>query len=108
MHHNTVLGRGFGMMGRLGEISDRAWPTTHSSQDANLAAGCGYRRASAQNVDVAVESILSGFAGWEKGAERRGIVRQPGLYDRRAAADAGANEGVANTLLNMEWYGLGA
>ncbi len=73
---NTVLGR-FGMMGRLGEKIREEQGLAYyafSSQDANLAAGVWLASAgvSPENVDVAVESILSEFARLGEEAERRG------------------------------------
>jgi zinc protease len=109
---NTVLGR-FGMMGRLGEKIREEQGLAYyafSSQDANLAAGVWLAAAGVnpENVDVAVESILSEFArlGEEPPSEEE-LSDSQAFMTGVLPLTLETNEGVANTLLNMEWYGLG-
>lgn len=109
---NTILGQ-FGMMGRLGEnIREQQGLAyyAYSGQDANLAAGVWFAGAGVNpdNVERTVESILAEFA--RLGGEP---VTEEELADSQAFMTGvlpltlETNEGVANTLLNMEWYGLG-
>lgn len=109
---NTVLGR-FGMMGRLGEKIREEQGLAYyafSSQDANLAAGVWLASAgvSPENVDVAVESILSEFARLgEEAPSDEELSDSQAFMTGVLPLTLETNEGVANTLLNMEWYGLG-
>jgi len=109
---NTILGL-FGMMGRLGETIREEQGLAYyaySSQDANLAAGVWYAAAGVNpnHVEQTVESILAEFA--RLGSEP---VTEEELADSQAFMTGvlpltlETNEGVANTLLNMEWHGLG-
>ncbi len=109
---NTILGH-FGMMGRLGEkVREQQGLAyyAYSNQDANQAAGVWLAAAGVNpaHVDLAVGSILAEF-------ERLG--REPVSAEELADSQAymtgvlplalETNEGVASTLLNMEWHGLG-
>jgi zinc protease len=109
---NTILGR-FGMMGRLGETVREEQGLAYyaySSLDATPAAGIWLASAGVNpnNVDVAIESILAEF-------ERLGDERVPDteLADSQAYMTGvvpltlETNEGVASTLLQMEWHDLG-
>ena len=109
---NTILGR-FGMMGRLGESlrEDQGLAyTCSSSQDAESAGGAWYAVAGVHPDDVepAIEAIQHEF-------ERLGneLVPVDELRDSQAYMTGivplalETNAGVASTLVNMEWYGLG-
>jgi zinc protease len=109
---NTILGR-FGMMGRLGERVREEQGLAYycySTQDAELGAGVWLAEAGVNpaNVQQAVDSILAEF-------ERLGseLVSEQELSDSQAYMTGvlpltlETNDGVASTLLNMEWYGLG-
>jgi zinc protease len=109
---NTILGR-FGMMGRLGERVREEQGLAYyaySSQDAGPHAGVWLAAAGVNpaNVGQAVASILAEFAR---------LGQEPVPADELADSQAymtgvlpltlETNEGVASTLLNMEYYGLG-
>ena len=109
---NTILGR-FGMMGRLGETVREEQGLAYyaySTLDATSAAGVWLAGAGVNpdNVDIAVDSILAEFE--RLGAER---VSDGELSDSQAYMTGvvpltlETNEGVATTLLQMEWHGLG-
>jgi zinc protease len=109
---NTILGR-FGMMGRLGdkvrEEQGLAY-YVYSSQEAGPVAGSWYAAAGVNpaNVEQAITSIQEEF-------ERLAVepVSDEELADTQAyltgvlPLQLETNEGVASTLLNMEWHGLG-
>ena len=109
---NTILGV-FGMMGRLGEVVREQQGLAYyaySSQDANLDAGVWLASAGVNpaHVEQAIESMMTEFAR---------LSAQPVSADELADSKAyltgvlpltlETNEGIAATLLNMEWYGLG-
>lgn len=109
---NTILGR-FGMMGRLGErVREQQGLAyyAYSSQDAGPLAGVWLAAAGVNpaNVGQAVAGILAEFT-------RLGQEPVPAaeLADSQAYLTGvlpltlETNEGVASTLLNMEYYGLG-
>ena len=109
---NTILGR-FGMMGRLGESlrEDQGLAyTCSSSQDAERAGGAWLAVAGVQpdDVELAIEAIQHEF-------DRLGneLVPLDELRDSQAYMTGivplalETNAGVASTLVNMEWYGLG-
>jgi zinc protease len=109
---NTILGR-FGMMGRLGEHVREELGLAYyvySSQEAGPAAGIWYAVAGVNpaNVEQAVGSIQEQFA---RLGETR--VSDEELADTQAyltgvlPLQLETNEGVASTLLNMEWNALG-
>jgi zinc protease len=109
---NTILGR-FAMMGRLGEnVREQQGLAyyVYSSQEAGPHAGLWYAAAGVNpaNVDQAVESIQQEFA---RLAEEE--VDEEELRDTQAyltgilPLQLETNDGVAGTLLNMEWQGLG-
>lgn len=109
---NTVLGR-FGMMGRLGETVREQLGLAYyaySTLDAMPAAGVWLASAGVnpRNVDLAVDSVLAEFA--RLGDERVGDEE---LADSQAYLTGvvpltlETNEGVASTLLQMEWHNLG-
>ncbi len=109
---NTILGS-FGMMGRLGESVREQQGLAYScssSLDVDLIAGAWFASAgvSPENVEQAVAAILHEF-------ERLGSKPVP-AEELRDSQDymtgivplaLETNAGVASTLLNMEWYGLG-
>lgn len=109
---NTILGR-FGMMGRLGdkvrEEEGLAY-YVYSSQESGPNAGLWYAAAGVNpaNVEQAITSIRREFA---RLAEEK--VSDEELADTQAyltgilPLQLETNEGVASTLLNMEWYQLG-
>jgi zinc protease len=109
---NTVLGR-FGMMGRLGERvreEEGLAYYVYSTQDAGEAAGAWLAAAGVNpaHVDQAIASILDEFARL-----REEPVPDAELADSQAYMTGvlpltlETNEGVAATLLNMEYYKLG-
>ncbi len=109
---NTILGR-FAMMGRLGENvrEDQGLAYyVYSTQEAGPIAGLWYAAAGVNpaNVDQAVAAIQHEFA--RLAAEP---VDEEELRDTQAyltgilPLQLETNEGVASTLLNMEWQGLG-
>jgi zinc protease len=109
---NTILGR-FGMMGRLGENvreSQGLAYYVYSSQEAGPHAGLWYAAAGVNpaNVEQAITSIQEEFA--RLATEH---VSDEELADTQAyltgvlPLQLETNEGVASTLLNMEWNGLG-
>lgn len=109
---NTILGR-FGMMGRLGEAVREEQGLAYyaySTLDALPAAGTWYASAGVNpaNVDLTVASILAEFN--RLGAEP---IPDEELADSQAYMTGvvpltlETNEGVASTLLQMEWHGLG-
>lgn len=109
---NTILGR-FGMMGRLGEKVREEQGLAYycsSTHDAELFAGVWLAEAGVNpaNVAQAVASILTEFD--RLGSE---LVSDQELADSQAYLTGvlpltlETNGGVATTLLNMEWYGLG-
>lgn len=109
---NTILGR-FGMMGRLGdkvrEEQGLAY-YVYSSQESGPNAGIWYAAAGVNpaNVDQAIASIQEEFA--TLASER---VTDEELADTQAyltgvvPLQLETNDGVASTLLNMEWNQLG-
>jgi len=109
---NTILG-GFGMMGRLGESVREQQGLAYgcsSTLDADLIAGAWFANAGVnpENIEQAIAAILQEF-------ERLGAETVP-TEELRDSQDymtgivplaLETNSGVASTLLNMEWYGLG-
>jgi zinc protease len=109
---NCILGQ-FGMMGRLGERVREEQGLAYYCYSASVAEqedGLWFAAAGVNPVDVdaAVESILAEFD--RLGAEP---VNAEELADSQAYLTGvvpltlETNEGVASTLLSMEWYGLG-
>jgi zinc protease len=109
---NTILGR-FGMMGRLGESVREEQGLAYyvySSQEAGPNAGLWYAAAGVNpaNVEQAIDSIQSEFA---RLANER--VSDEELADTQAyltgtlPLQLETNDGVASTLLNIEWNKLG-
>jgi zinc protease len=109
---NTILGR-FGLMGRLGERVREELGLAYyvySSQEAGPAAGLWFAAAGVNpaNLEQAVGSLQEEFA---RLGETR--VSEEELADTQAyltgmlPLQLETNEGVASTLLNMEWNGLG-
>jgi zinc protease len=109
---NCILGQ-FGLMGRLGtrvrEEQGLAY-YAYSSLACELAGGVWVAGAGVNpaNVDAAIESIQAEFT--RIGAEQVGAEE---LDDSQAYLTGvlpltlETNEGVAGTLLSMEWFGLG-
>ncbi len=109
---NTILGR-FGMMGRLGEeIREEQGLAyyAYSNQDANVAAGAWLAIAGVNpaNVDRTLAAILVEFArlGDEPAPEEE-LADSQAFMTGVLPLTLETNEGVATTLLNMEWQGLG-
>jgi zinc protease len=109
---NTILGR-FGMMGRLGENVREEQGLAYyvySSQESGPVAGIWYAAAGVNptNVDQAIHSIQEEFA--RLAAEP---VSAEELADTQAyltgtlPLQLETNDGVASTLLNIEWNQLG-
>jgi zinc protease len=109
---NTVLGV-FGMMGRLGEVVRERQGLAYyvySTQDAGLDTGVWMAGAGVNPAQMgrALDSIL---------AEIERLSREPVTAEELADSKAyltgvvpltlETNDGIASTLLNMEWYGLG-
>lgn len=109
---NTILGR-FGMMGRLGERVREEQGLAYyvyGAQDAGLKTGVWLAAAGVNplHVDQAITSILAEFARL-----REEPVSADELADSQAYMTGvlpltlETNEGVAATLLNMEYHDLG-
>ena len=109
---NTILGR-FGMMGRLGEVVREQQGLayySYSTQEADPAAGAWYANAGVNPGDVeqAVASIRAEFE--RLGSEPVGAGELQDSQDFLTGVlplTLETNAGVATTLLNMEWHGLG-
>ena len=109
---NCILGQ-FGMMGRLGERVREEQGLAYYSYSAAVAEqedGVWFASAGVNpdDVEAAIASILTEFD--RLGSEMVGAEE---LADSQAYLTGvvplmlETNEGVASTLLNMEWYGLG-
>ncbi len=109
---NTVLGV-FGMMGRLGEVVREQQGLAYyaySSQDAEVETGAWTASAGVnpEDIEQALASMLSEIARL-----RDEVVTPEELRDSQdyltgvLPLTLETNEGVASTLLSMEWYGLG-
>lgn len=109
---NTVLGV-FGMMGRLGEVVREQQGLAYyaySTQDVGQATGVWLASAGVNPEDAAqcLASIEAEFARL-----RDEPVGEAELEDSKAylcgvvPLTLETNDGIAATLLNMEWYGLG-
>lgn len=109
---NTILGR-FGMMGRLGAVVREELGLAYyatSSHEAGPVAGSWYALAGVNpaHVDDALDAICAEFA---RLADEP--VADEELDDTQAyltgilPLQLETNDGVASTLLNMEWHGLG-
>lgn len=109
---NCILGQ-FGMMGRLGERVREEQGLAYYSYSAAVAEqedGVWFASAGVNpdDVEAAIDSILAEFE--RLGSEPVGADE---LADSQAYLTGivpltlETNEGVASTLLNMEWYGLG-
>ena len=109
---NTILGR-FGMMGRLGETVREEQGLAYyvySSQESGPITGLWYAAAGVNpaNVQQAIDSIQQEFA---RLTDER--VSDEELADTQAyltgilPLQLETNDGVATTLLNMEWNNLG-
>ncbi|MFO7322183.1 MAG: pitrilysin family protein [Chloroflexota bacterium] len=109
---NSVLGQ-FGMMGRVGEkVREELGLAYDVGSSINAGHGPGPWSVSAgvnpANVDRALEAIV---------AELERLVREPvsaedlenvqSYYIGRLPLQLESNEGIANTLVNIETYGLG-
>jgi zinc protease len=109
---NTILGR-FAMMGRLGENVREAQGLAYyvySTQDAGPITGLWYAAAGVNpaNVDQAVASIQQEFARLAQEPVDEEELRDTQAYlTGILPLQLETNEGVAGTLLNMEWQGLG-
>lgn len=109
---NNILGQ-FGLMGRLGEnMRERQGLAyySYSMLDADMDIGPWVACAGVnpQNVNQAVDSILYEFErmGQEPVSDEEltdSIANMTGTLPLRLET----NDGVASTLLNMEWFGLG-
>lgn len=109
---NTVLGV-FGMMGRLGEVVREQQGLAYyaySSQDAEDKTGVWTAGAGVNPVDVeqALGSMLDEIARLRDEAVGEEELRDSQDYLTGVLPlTLETNEGVASTLLSMEWYGLG-
>lgn len=109
---NTILGV-FGMMGRLGEVVREQQGLAYyvySTQDAGLDAGVWVASAGVnpQHVQRAIDSMMAEMVrlGDEPvGAEELAdsIAYLTGVLPLTLET----NDGIASTLLNMEWFSLG-
>ncbi len=109
---NCILGQ-FGMMGRLGtrvrEEQGLAYYAYSSLMTELLGgvwvAGAGVNPA---NVDAAITSIEEEFARiGEEGVEAEELADSQAYLTGVLPLTLETNEGVAGTLLSMEWFGLG-
>jgi len=109
---DTVLG-GFGMMGRLGEIIREEQGLAYyaySSYSAGPDTGPWVATAGVNpaNVDQTVESILAEFARLrDERVTEEELGASQAFMTGVVPLTLETNEGVATTLLNMEWYDLG-
>jgi len=109
---NTILGV-FGMMGRLGEVVREQRGLAYyaySSQDVSRESGVWMASAGVapENVDEALEAILGEFD--RLGTEPVPPAELADTLDYLTGVlplTLETNDGIASSLLNMEWYGLG-
>jgi zinc protease len=109
---NCILGQ-FGLMGRLGtrvrEEQGLAY-YAYSSLVAEMAGGVWMASAGVNpaNVDAAIASIEEEFARiGEEGVEAEELADSQAYLTGVLPLTLETNEGVAGTLLSMEWFGLG-
>jgi zinc protease len=109
---NTILGR-FGMMGRLGEKvreEEGLAYYVYSSQDAGPVTGLWYAAAGVNpaNVGQALDSIQTEFATLAAdGVSDEELDDTQAYLTGTLPLQLETNDGVASTLLNIEWNGLG-
>ena len=109
---NTVLGV-FGMMGRMGEVVREQQGLAYyaySSQDAEMETGAWTAGAGVnpEDIEQALESMLSEIARLRDEPVAPEELRDSQDYLTGVLPlSLETNEGVASTLLSMEWYGLG-
>jgi zinc protease len=109
---NTILGR-FGMMGRLGERVREEQGLAYyvySSQEAGPNTGIWYAAAGVNpaNVPQAIASIQEEFARLaDEPVDAEELADTQAYLTGVLPLQLETNEGVASTLLNMEWQGLG-
>ncbi|MGL4648389.1 MAG: M16 family metallopeptidase [Caldilineaceae bacterium] len=109
---NTVLGV-FGMMGRLGEVVREQQGLAYyaySSQDTGRDSGVWLASAGVapEDVEQALDAMTSEFA--RLGAEPVPAEELADSQDYLTGVlplTLETNDGIASTLLNIEWYGLG-
>lgn len=109
---NTVLGV-FGMMGRLGEVVREQRGLAYyaySGQDASRDSGVWMASAGVAPGDVqqALDAMLAEFA--RLGAEPVPAAELSDSQDYLTGVlplTLETNDGIASTLLNIEWFGLG-
>lgn len=109
---NTILGQ-FGLMGRLGEVVREEQGLAYyaySAQDADLDGGGWfvYAGVNPEDVELAESSILAQLdrlAGEPVSAEE--LADSQAYLTGVVPLTLETNEGMATTLLNMEWFGLG-
>ena len=109
---NCILGQ-FGLMGRLGArvreeqgLAYYAYSSLMTEMVAGVwVAGAGVNPA---NVDAAIASIAEEFARiGEEGVEAEELADSQAYLTGVLPLTLETNEGVAGTLLSMEWFGLG-
>ena len=109
---NCILGQ-FGLMGRLGERVREEQGLAYyaySSNMADLAGGAWTAAAGVNpaNVEQAIESILHEFADiGAAGVSSEELTDSQSYLTGVLPLTLETNDGVASTLLNMEWHGLG-
>jgi zinc protease len=109
---NTILGR-FGMMGRLGERVREEQGLAYyvySSQEAGPTSGIWYAAAGVNpaNVPQAIASIQEEFVRLaDEAVDAEELADTQAYLTGVLPLQLETNEGVASTLLNMEWYSLG-
>lgn len=109
---NCILGQ-FGMMGRLGASVREAQGLAYyaySSLAADLVGGVWTAAAgvSPDHVGAAVASIEEEFARIAaEGVSEEELADSQAYLTGHLPLTLETNEGVASTLLSMEWYGLG-
>ena len=109
---NSILGQ-FGLMGRLGarvrEEQGLAY-YAYSSLAADLVGGVWTAAAgvSPDHVEAAITSIQEEFARiGAEGVSDEELADSQAYLTGHLPLTLETNEGVASTLLSMEWYGLG-
>jgi len=109
---NAILGQ-FGMMGRIGDVvRERSGLAYYASSSLHAGTGPGSWEISAgvnpKNVDKAIDLIVKELRRFVKnGVTKQELEDNQANYIGRLPLSLESNGGVANSLLNIERYGLG-
>ena len=109
---NSVLGQ-FGMMGRIGDVvREQSGLAYYAYSSLSAGIGPGTWEVSAgvnpSNVEKAIELILIELKRFvENGVTKEELQDSQDNFIGRLPLSMESNGGVANSLLNMERYGLG-